>query len=436
MSQNDKNMRTNRTSRPSLKERTGIDRLYKRTGVKKVSWYYQYPDGKNETLATAAVGDKQAIREADIVAKRRAIDIQQGRIIAGSLGELIDRFKTEEDPKHYRDQSKEGIAVRNGIYANLTKFFGQMAPRSLRTIHGYQYVEARASAGAPAKAWKELYTFSTICKKAIRWGVMELNPFVDMDTDVLEKDVRTVSRSQIVRFYFWTQRQENRVARLMGCMALFTYLTGFRTAEVRPMLKTACGKEGVTAVGAKRKRGEAETLKLREWSPRLRMVVKRVEQAQQHMPSIPQEASQALAQIAISIARGETAKAAAAAAGMKESTYYYWVNRMKKDERVKPKESVYMFPAAGGKCYTKGGLTSSWGEAMLTYVKTLDPDVTEKTLTQHPEYFAQLDIRPAAITTKLSKREADAYDFAAHANPSTTHRHYDRRKVRKASATE
>jgi integrase len=436
MNRNDKNMPTSQTSRPSLKQSTGIDRLYKRTGVKKVSWYYQYPDGTNETLATAPTGDKKAILEADVIAKRKAIDIQQGRIIAGSMGELIDRFETEEDPKHYRDQSKEGKAIRKGMYANLKKFFGQMLPKSVKTIHGYQFVEARAAAGAPAKAWKEIYTFSTICKKAIRWGVMEANPFVDMDTDPLEKDVRTISRSQVLRFYLWTRHQDNRVARLMGCMALFTYLTGFRTAEVRPMLKTACVREGVLAVGAKRKRGEAEVLKMREWSLRLRVVVKRIEQAQVHMPKVPEDATQALTRIAILIAKGHTAKAAAAAVGMKESTYYYWLSRIKKDERIKPTESVYMFPAAKGKCYTKGGLTSSWQETMLGYIRTFDPTTTEQTLVQHREYFSQLDIRPAAITSKLAKRAVDAYDFAAHANPATTHRHYDRRKVRKAGATE
>jgi hypothetical protein len=30
----------------------------------------------------------------------------------------------------------------------------------------------------------------------------------------------------------------------------------------------------------------------------------------------------------------------------------------------------------------------------------------------------------------------DAYDFAAHANPATTHQHYDRRLERVAKATE
>ncbi|QEZ46994.1 hypothetical protein [Cupriavidus oxalaticus] len=57
-------------------------------------------------------------------------------------------------------------------------------------------------------------------------------------------------------------------------------------------------------------------------------------------------------------------------------------------------------------------------------------------IAEHEAYFSTLDIRPAAITTKLEQRSADAYDFAAHANPSTTHRHYDRRKVKRAAATE
>jgi hypothetical protein len=57
-------------------------------------------------------------------------------------------------------------------------------------------------------------------------------------------------------------------------------------------------------------------------------------------------------------------------------------------------------------------------------------------LTSHPEYLALSNIWPAVITTKLRQRESDAYDFAAHANPATTHKHYDRRIERRAKATE
>ncbi|CAJ0742334.1 hypothetical protein [Ralstonia mannitolilytica] len=91
---------------------------------------------------------------------------------------------------------------------------------------------------------------------------------------------------------------------------------------------------------------------------------------------------------------------------------------------------------------------------MLAWIATLDPVVAQALkdnptgrhqkgskslpypIATHPMYFALSDVRPSAITAKLDRQEADAYDFAAHANPATTHKHYDRRKVRRASATE
>jgi len=57
-------------------------------------------------------------------------------------------------------------------------------------------------------------------------------------------------------------------------------------------------------------------------------------------------------------------------------------------------------------------------------------------LADHAQYFSLQDTRPAAITTKFNQWKADAYDFSAHANPSTTHMHYDRRKVKKTGVTE
>lgn len=51
------------------------------------------------------------------------------------------------------------------------------------------------------------------------------------------------------------------------------------------------------------------------------------------------------------------------------------------------------------------GWASSWKDAMLAWIK-------------------------------LAKRDADAYDFAAHANPATTHRHFDRRRIKRATAVE
>lgn len=55
---------------------------------------------------------------------------------------------------------------------------------------------------------------------------------------------------------------------------------------------------------------------------------------------------------------------------------------------------------------------------MFAWIKPHDDEACEKTLTSHPMYFNLQDIRPAAITSKLAKHDADACDFAAHANPA------------------
>jgi hypothetical protein len=46
------------------------------------------------------------------------------------------------------------------------------------------------------------------------------------------------------------------------------------------------------------------------------------------------------------------------------------------------------------------------------------------------------DIWPAMITTKLRNRGEDAHNFAAHENPATTRRNYDRRTGLRAKDTE
>ena len=398
-----------RTSKPSpeprinLNEPTGIDRLYKRYGVRKVSFWYKYPDGRSETFVTAPRGDRSAIATAERAAKRKAVDIQAGQVIVGSVADMIDRFKTDIDREHYRDQSRDGKAVRDAAYEKLTKFFGRMAPLKLETYHGYQYLDQRAKAGAPIGANKDMALMSTICAYAVRWGVVKTNPFVGMMQNTADKDVRAIEREQIVRFYLWALRRE-QAFRTMGVAAMFCYLTGFRAAEVRPFHMSGITAAGVKVVSAKRKKGERETVKLRHWSLRLRVVVERA----------------------------------------------------KRDRKV---ESLFLFPNRRGQPYSKSGWGSVWQDAMYAFIGAFDEDIAQEfelkkareaaqrkgtplagelvlTITDHPAYFSMLDIRPAAITTKLANRDVDAYDFAAHANPATTHKHYDRRKVKAANATE
>lgn len=404
------------TAKPLRRECVpGADRLQKYVGVKKVSFYYQYPDGRSETVASAPIGDRKAIAEAEATAKRKALDIQQGQVVAGSIAELIDRFKLEIAPKHYLDQSKDGLAVRESAYRNLTKFFGKMEAPTLKMIHGYQYLDDRAKAGAPIKANKEMALMSTMCNYWVRWGVIEANPFTGLMQNQGDKDVRTVSRSQVVRFYLWSQKQSSQVFRTLGCAAVFTYLTGFRTAEVRPFQLAGILDDGVRVINAKRKKGEAVIEKHRNWSMKLRAVVERAKRVTQDPTS---------------------------------------------EKTPRKVARLYLFGNLKGKPYSRSGWGSVWQDAMWEWIASADSaaaaalaakkewearrreDKTIPTfkslidLTKHPMYFSLLDVRPTAITKKIEQRSADAYDFAAHANPSTTHQHYDRRRIKRAGATE
>lgn len=371
-----------RTAKPSpVWEKTGIPRLYKRVGAQRISWIYKHHDGRSQTLASCELGDREGRFNAERKAQRGSLEIQQGVIVAGSVADMIERFELQVDPEYYADQSKDGRKIRKAMYANLAMFFGRMAPSQLTTQHGYQYLEDRAAAGAPIKANKEISQFSVICHYGVRWGLLAANPFINMMKNRGTSEGKAVPRRLILRFYLWSLKQRQNY-RTMGCAAMFTYLTGFRSSETRPFLKSGLHDDAVRVVATKRRKGEVVTEKERLWSKRLHCVVQRA---------------------------------------------------LDRDDG----DSPYLFaPTRRTEGYTRWGWASSWKDAMLAWIKPHDDEVSEKTLTSHPMYFNLQDIRPAAITSKLAKRDADAYDFAAHANPATTHRHYDRRRVKRASATE
>src|SRR5256885_1481594 len=73
------NMTTRLTSTPSRKASVlGANRLQKYVGKSLVSFYYRYPNGSSEKVSSAPIGDRKAIAEAERIARRKAMDIQEG----------------------------------------------------------------------------------------------------------------------------------------------------------------------------------------------------------------------------------------------------------------------------------------------------------------------------------------------------------------------
>ncbi|WP_156924281.1 hypothetical protein [Derxia gummosa] len=86
--------------------------------------------------------------------------------------------------------------------------------------------------------------------------------------------------------------------------------------------------------------------------------------------------------------------------------------------------SLYVFGNKSGSPYTKSGAGTIWGRLMDKYM--------EKHADTGARRFALNHIRPAAITEKFERRDADRYDFAAHTQTATTDSVYDRRAIRRS----
>ncbi|AJC22039.1 hypothetical protein RO07_18910 [Pandoraea pulmonicola] len=87
-----------RTSSPSHRKETvqGVDCLRKYVGKHKVSFHYRHLDGSNERLVTADLGDQAVIANAERVAKRRALEIQSGTIVADPVADVIRLFREKK----------------------------------------------------------------------------------------------------------------------------------------------------------------------------------------------------------------------------------------------------------------------------------------------------------------------------------------------------
>lgn len=97
-----------------------------------------------------------------------ALAEREGGPPAGSLAALMDRYRQEvlptKAPKTQRDQGRQ--------LSKLSEIFGHMSPASVRTAHVAQYLDRYAGVSAN----REVALLSHVYTKAIRWGLVEVNP--------------------------------------------------------------------------------------------------------------------------------------------------------------------------------------------------------------------------------------------------------------------
>lgn len=252
--------------------------------------------------------------------------------------------------------------------------FGKVKPAIIRPVHIYKYLDGRAAEGAPAKANKEVALLSAVLEFGRRKGVLETNPCRDIKYNKTRPDTRYVTPAELDLVV--------RVARERGGMYIVgalclraAYLTVSRPDEMRHITRQAITEAGVEMPVGKRKKGQAQKYKLIEWSAELRAVIE-----------------EAL--------------------------------------KLQRTTSMYVFGNSDGQPYT----TSGWN----TNLRRLMVHAERKAKEEGIEFarFTLKDMRPAAVTDRVDEGDATITNATGHTSDRMVRQVYDRRKTKKARATE
>lgn len=224
---------------------------------------------------------------------------------------------------------------------------------------------------APVQANREMAFLSSCFQEGIEQGLAEANPCRQVRRNTETPRSRLPSDPDIESFLAIAAKR-GAGSQLIGIMARFAALTGRRRAEFLGLRKDALTDDGVVFQFAKIKSGQATRHGLIGWTPALHQII--------------------------------TDAAAIRRPGKKP-----------------PPASVYVFPNRSGQAYTESGFKAMWSKIMADW---LADDRTRERFTFH-------DLRAYYVTVMVGKNE----NPETHANPATTRKVYDRRRIVKVKTS-
>jgi len=178
-----------------------------------------------------------------------------------TIAQLLERYAHEVLPT----KPKQTQLQRKSSIKRLTKVFGHMSAGSVTTQHIYQYLDARAD--KPSAANMDVSVFSHVFTKAIRWGIVTVNPCSGVEKHKTKPRTRYVTDEE-----FW---QVHALAneRLKIAMEL-SLLTGLRPGDISSLTRDNLTDAGILVTPSKTK-GSTGVALLIEWSDELHDVIRR-----------------------------------------------------------------------------------------------------------------------------------------------------------------
>ena len=353
-------------------------RVYERRGTTTYSIGHKGRDGKWSFRLKCLITDKKGIEKLRREASGRALAMGLDGPELETVSQLItdwlqSQAKLPQDSARKRKASTMAENIREA--AKLNSVFGAMAITDMQPHHAYTYLDRCDELGRGPKGNKEISLFSVIMNRAVRKGILNVNLMANIEKLPTSPGTRYVEDSELELALSIGRRLGG--ASLIVALALqAAYLCVRRSVEVRDLQQADISEKGIMWIGGKRSPTDFERRVVIEWSPELR----------------------ALIDEALTIKR-------------------------------RPDSSSYVFGNLQGQRYTKGGWKSNLGRLMQACISHAQAHNIQF------EAFNLQDLRPKAVSDKLSARHLDVVDATLHTSSRMVDQVYDRRRTRIAQPT-
>jgi site-specific recombinase XerD len=351
--------------------------VYERRGKRVYRIFYKEPSPPRAVRfsLTCDVNDKIAIQQTRREAIRRAGLVATGGPADGSFAALAKAWLKAQQDKPMGSEGRRAettLAENKREIDKLISIMGDAPVADLRKSDAYDYLEAAEKKSRSAKANKEISLARTVLEYAVRKGMIETNPFADVQKLVTARKARLVTEAELDLAVEMGRRAGG--ARLIVALALKTaFLCLRRSVEVRDLqLPAVQDAAGIRWTAAKRKRGTVARVGYIEWTPELRATIDEV----------------------LAVKRFATGV-----------------------------ESWYVFGNMHGQKYTKGG----WKKMLANLMELCAAEAKERDVPF--ERFSLQDCRPMGVTAKITRGDDDVQDATMHSNDRMIKQVYDRRAV-------
>jgi hypothetical protein len=124
-------------------------------------------------------------------ALKRYAGLVEGDAADDTVGALIGRYENEILPK----RAKVTARGRKQEFKRIRKVFGAMSPKDLRAADAWQYFQ---DAGETQQARHEIRALSAAMGWGVKWGVIERNPFTNLQFPKTKPRTRYVTDAEFV----------------------------------------------------------------------------------------------------------------------------------------------------------------------------------------------------------------------------------------------